>query len=401
MQKIIYDLIKNVSVLMLTVLCWFVLLNFFNSAQAHQFSTAYLAIQTQSQAKDQQPKITAEYRLAVRDLALLVPIEMDQSRQITWGAIKAQNGAIATLLTQDLQWKAGNTSCKMNPTREPLALDNIAGLPYVVMYLAVDCGSASATALDYRVLQHVDSGHRLILSSHDANQPQSATRTWLIAPSITSLDASESTSSGLLQTFKTYVKEGTHHILSGYDHLLFLLCLLLPAVYIRKDKQWIPVPSAMTAIRHTFFIATAFTLAHSITLTLAALNVISLPSKLVESVIAFSIALAALSNLFPMFGTKQIRVAFVFGLIHGFGFASALTDLPLTTGARMMALFSFNFGIELGQITCILIFFPIALALRERVFYRQVMFKGGSMVACVLALLWMTQRIFDLNWIPG
>lgn len=399
MQKSFYAMIKNVFVLALTVLFWFVLLNFFNSAQAHQFSTAYLAIETQTQNKT--PKITAEYRLAVRDLSLLVPLEIDQNRQITWGAIKAQQGAIATLLNQDIQWKSGTSACTMNPQREPLALDKIAGLSYVVMYLAVDCGDQNATALDYRVLQHVDSGHRLILSVHDANQLKSATRTWLIAPSITSLDASESSSNGLAQTFKTYVKEGTHHILSGYDHLLFLLCLLLPAVYIRKDKQWIPVQSSMTAIRHTFYIATAFTLAHSITLTLAALNVIALPSKLVESVIAFSIALAALSNLFPMFGTKQIRVAFIFGLIHGFGFASALTDLPLTTGARMMALFSFNFGIELGQITCILIFFPIALALRERVFYRQVIFKGGSVVACVLALLWMTQRIFDLNWIPG
>ncbi|MBC7752323.1 MAG: HupE/UreJ family protein [Candidatus Saccharibacteria bacterium] len=399
MQKSFFALIKNVVALTLTVLFWFVLLNLFNSAQAHQFSTAYLAIETQTQNKT--PKITAEYRLAVRDLSLLVPLEIDQNRQITWGAIKAQQGAIATLLSQDLQWKSGTSACTMNPQREPLALDKIAGLSYLVMYLAVDCGDQNATALDYRVLQHVDSGHRLILSVHDANQLKSATRTWLIAPSITSLDASESASNGLIQTFKTYVKEGTHHILSGYDHLLFLLCLLLPAVYIRKDKQWIPVQSSMTAIRHTFYIATAFTLAHSITLTLAALNVISLPSKLVESVIAFSIALAALSNLFPIFGTKQIRVAFIFGLIHGFGFASALTDLPLTTGTRMMALFSFNFGIELGQITCILIFFPIALALRERVFYRQVMFRGGSVVACVLALLWMTQRIFDLNWIPG
>lgn len=401
MQRSLYAFIKNIVVLILTVLFWFVVLNFFNRAQAHQFSTAYLAIQTHSQTQNQPPKMTAEYRLAVRDLSLLVPLEMDQSRQITWGAIKVQQGAITTLLTQEMQWQSSHTSCTMNPQREPLALDKIAGLSYVVMYLSVDCGDKFATALDYRVLQHVDSGHRLILSLHDVNQPKSATRTWLIAPSITSLDAPKSGSSGLAQTFKTYVKEGTHHILSGYDHLLFLLCLLLPAVYIRQDKQWVPVKSATTAIRHTLYIATAFTLAHSITLTLAALNVISLPSKLVESVIAFSIALAALSNLFPMFGTKQIRVAFIFGLIHGFGFASALTDLPLTTGARLMALFSFNFGIELGQITCILIFFPIALALRERVFYRQVMFTGGSVVACVLALLWMTQRIFDLNWIPG
>ncbi len=401
MQNPIYDLIKNVVVLIVTVLFWFVLLNVFNPAQAHQFSTAYLSIQTQNQAQNQQPTMTAEYRLAVRDLSLLVPLDMSENRQITWGAIKDQNGAIATLLTQEMQWKSGEKTCSMNPQREPLALDSVAGLPYLVMYLSVDCGGALATALDYRVLQHVDRGHRLILSLQDANQANAAAQTWMIAPSVTPLDASESGARPLVQTFKAYVKEGLHHILNGYDHLLFLFCLLLPAVYIRKDQQWIPVKSSMTAIRQTLYIATAFTLAHSITLSLAALNVIALPSKLVESVIAFSIALAALSNLFPIFGTRQIRVAFVFGLIHGFGFASVLSDLPLMTDARLMALFSYNLGIELGQIVCILLFFPIALALRQRVFYRQVMFKGGSIVACVLALLWMTQRIFDLNWIPG
>lgn len=387
--------IKSLLLIVLTILFWFMVLSGLNRAQAHQFSTAYLAITTH----DQSPIATAEYRLAVRDLALLVPVAVDQKQQITWGAIKAQNPAITALLAQGLQWKTGESSCTLNSQREPIAIDHVAGLSYIVAYLSIDCGKSKVTALDYRILSHIDSGHRLIISLGDADKPEAPSRTWLIAPSVTELG---NISSDLGQTFRTYVQEGIHHILTGYDHLLFLLCLLLPAVYNRVNNQWIPVKSTATAVRHTLYIATAFTLAHSITLTVAALNIISLPSRLVESAIALSIAIAALNNIFPsILGARQIRIAFCFGLIHGFGFASGLSDLPLHTGARLMALFSFNFGIELGQITCILIFFPIALALRPRVFYRQIMFKGGSIVACALALLWMTQRMLDLNWIPG
>ncbi len=376
-------------------------------AYAHQSSTAYLTITSTSKS----PKVTAEYRLAIRDLALLVPLQMDQNRSITWGALKAQSPAINQLLVQDMQWQTGQNPCRMTSQREPLALDHMAGMPYVVIYLGVDCGSKPPTTLNYQILKHIDSGHRLIISIHDPQQAQHS-RSWLVAPSTISLFAPDGS---LQETFQTYVREGIHHILTGYDHLLFLLCLLLPAVYVHskatrgldnrqahhQDSHWIPIQAPMSAVWHTLSIATAFTLAHSITLSLAALNVISLPSRLVESVIAFSIALAALNNLRPMFGTRYIRLAFFFGLIHGFGFASALSDLPIGTGSRVLALFSFNLGIELGQMTCILIFLPIALALRHSLFYRQIMFKGGSVVACILALLWMTQRIFDLNWIPG
>ncbi|RYZ96666.1 MAG: HupE/UreJ family protein, partial [Moraxellaceae bacterium] len=117
------------------------------------------------------------------------------------------------------------------------------------------------------------------------------------------------------------------------------------------------------------------------------------PAQWIESIIAFSIALAALNNLFPVLGQQQIRIAF--------GFANVLSDLPINSWSKGVALLSFNLGIELGQLACILVFFPIALALRHGSFYRVVVFRAGSVLACILALLWMTQRILGLNWIPG
>lgn len=404
-----------------------------SSAHAHQSSTAYLQIQTQSNNDDKNlgGQLNAQYRLAIRDLAVLTPLDANEDLAISWGEIKAQQSAITQLLQRNVIWQAGNNQCAMNPLQQPFAMDKVAGVAYLVMYLAVDCADQQVTSLNYQMLAKIDNSHRLIISlsngvsnSSDSNSSDSSQsngdnnasidqktaensqgltestngRTWLVASGTTELMQADSSR---FNTIKTYLQEGIHHLLVGFDHLLFLFCLLVTAVYTRQNKQWVPVDSARTAIRHTFYIATAFTVAHSITLTLAVLNIVSLPARWIESIIAFSIALAALNNLKPIFGAQQIKIAFLFGLVHGFGFANVLSELPLDSWSRGLALLSFNVGIEIGQLVCILIFFPLALLLRHSLFYRKIIFQAGSVLACILALIWMTQRILDLNWIPG
>jgi len=154
-------------------------------------------------------------------------------------------------------------------------------------------------------------------------------------------------------------------------------------------------------LRDTFWdvlkVVTAFTIAHSITLSLAALSVIALPSRLVESTIALSVVLAALNNLKPLVAERRWAVAFAFGLIHGFGFASVLTDLGLPQGALLLALVGFNFGVELGQLAIVCAFLPLAYALRDSWFYRRVVFAGGSAAIALLASVWLTERVFNLK----
>lgn len=375
-----------------------------SSAQAHQSSTAYLYIQPDAETS----KTLAQYRLAIRDLAVLVPVDANQDRQISWGEIQAQQPAIEALLKQDIRWQAAmpTQACVMNALQQPFAIEQIAGIAYLVMYLSIDCAEQPLSQLDYQMLSGIDSGHRLIISlkpestaeNNITSQAGNTGRTWLMASGSTALLADNTSK---LTTVKTYLAEGIHHLLTGYDHLLFLFCLLVTAVYQRQDTHWVPVQSAHTAIRHTLYIATAFTVAHSITLTLAVLKLVVLPAQWIESIIAFSIALAALNNVLPLFGAQQIRIAFVFGLVHGFGFANVLSELPLDSWSHGLALLSFNLGIELGQLGCILLFFPIALVLRRTLFYREIVLNAGSGLACLLALIWMTQRIFGLNWIAG
>ncbi len=142
---------------------------------------------------------------------------------------------------------------------------------------------------------------------------------------------------------------------------------------------------------------TAFTLAHSITLSLAALDVVQLPSRWIESAIAASVILAAINNLVVMAGASRWLFAFAFGLIHGFGFASVLADLGLPHNALLLALVAFNLGVELGQLAVVAVFLPLAWALRNQWIYRQGILAGGSLLVIALASVWLIERAFDLK----
>jgi HupE / UreJ protein len=147
-------------------------------------------------------------------------------------------------------------------------------------------------------------------------------------------------------------------------------------------------------------IVTAFTVAHSITLSLATLGWVDLPSRLVEATIAASVVLAALNNVWPFFQGRRWMVAFGFGLIHGFGFASVLADLGLPRDALALALVGFNLGVEAGQLAIVAAFLPWAYALRQGVFYRRVVLWGGSLAIAAIAAAWFVERAFDLEFMP-
>jgi hypothetical protein len=134
-----------------------------------------------------------------------------------------------------------------------------------------------------------------------------------------------------------------------------------------------------------------------VTLSLAVLGFISLPSRFVESTIAASIIFAALNNLRGSIEKKRWVMAFVFGLIHGFGFASALADLGLPQGALALALVGFNLGVELGQMAIVSAFVPVAFWLRTTTFYRRWFMPIGSIVIALVALYWFAQRAFDFQ----
>ena len=174
-----------------------------------------------------------------------------------------------------------------------------------------------------------------------------------------------------------FIKLGVEHIVTGYDHLLFLVALLATA-----RGLW-PV------IR----IVTAFTLAHSVTLSLAVLGIVTIPDRIIEPLIAASIVWVALENLVVREpGRRRWIWAFGFGLVHGFGFASALGELGLQGPAIARALVGFNLGIEIGQLLFVTLFMP-ALVLVQRGRGAQLIPRAASLVVAVVGACWFVQRV--------
>ncbi|CCQ98434.1 conserved membrane hypothetical protein [[Clostridium] ultunense Esp] len=170
---------------------------------------------------------------------------------------------------------------------------------------------------------------------------------------------------------------GMQHILTGYDHLLFLLSLLLVR---QKMKEYV-------------FIATAFTIAHSITLSLAVLGWITLPSRLVEVLIAASIAYVAVENILSKRTRHRRYLTFFFGLIHGLGFATILQEMSIPKSHLLFSLFSFNLGIEVVQLLLILLLLPLLLFWQKSPFYRKGLIASSGAIALFAAVL-ITTRLF-------
>ncbi len=190
------------------------------------------------------------------------------------------------------------------------------------------------------------------------------------------------------------------HILTGYDHVLFLICLLFPAVMRRTDRGWQPVRTFKEALLPVFGIVTAFTVAHSITLGLAATQKIMVSPAFIEPAIAVTILLAAIDNLYPIFRGKRVFVTFFFGLIHGFGFAGVLAELDLPVRQFAWALFQFNVGIELGQLLIVTVVTSLLFTLRELRAYSPLVLRSGSVLAMVIASLWLFERLAHVAILP-
>ncbi len=193
--------------------------------------------------------------------------------------------------------------------------------------------------------------------------------------------------------FLDYLVSGIWHIWIGYDHILFLIALLIPSVLQRSGSGRVPASTIGVTVWDVTLIVSAFTLTHSITLSLAMLGWVELPPRLVESAIALSVAIAALNNLLPTTaGAQGVWIALLFGLLHGFGFANVFSDID-ATGAFWTALIGFNLGVEAGQIAIVAVFVPLAFWLRHTRFYRTGVVYGGSTAVAGLASIWMIERL--------
>jgi hydrogenase/urease accessory protein HupE len=237
--------------------------------------------------------------------------------------------------------------------------------------------------LEFRFFAELTTQHRAVVNVSWGNQIRQYTR---VGPSRLELTPN----STFWSNARDFLFWGTHHIFIGYDHIAFLFALLLGA----------------RSFRETIFIVTSFTLAHSLTLLLAALDLIRVSQVLTESLIAASIVYVSLENYFLREGTHRWALTFVFGLVHGLGFSTVLRERLSSASGIVIPVLSFNIGVELGQITILLVAYPLILWLRRggdesiRQARHRRLVRIGSAPILILGLGWFVERVFGLRFMP-
>jgi hypothetical protein len=409
-------------------------------AWAHKPSDAYLQIDIDG------PRVTQRLDIALRDLDRELALDADGNGSLTWGEVRSQWPRIQALADDGVRLQPDAAgACRAAASALP-QLDEHSDGRYAVLVREWQCATPGAGwQLDYRLFAGTDPTHRGVLQWRDGRAPGAAAVPVVLVPGAAPYRLGGDAPTGTATSLLTFVAEGVHHILIGTDHILFLLALLLPAVLVRgaapagrpgvayagvtlqpggsavlgmalsqpllqrwtaalaaaAAAAWRPAPALAPALWQVARVVTAFTVAHSITLALAMLGVLNPPSRWIESLIAASVVLAALNNLVPLTDTGRWRFTFAFGLVHGFGFAAVMNDLGLSGRSLTGPLFTFNLGVELGQLAIVAAFVPLAWVCRRHRFYVAGVLRGGSGLIALLALAWLVERAFDLKLLPG
>jgi hydrogenase/urease accessory protein HupE len=315
-------------------------------------------------------KVTATLVLARGEAAALVSgLDANIDGQITDAEVQAARTSIETKLLGGVAVSGDGARCRA--TLDRAALTDEDGLEASGTFV---CTSAAIVTIDLALLADLAHGHRhvarltsgadviedVLFRGHDHLEVgHAAAPTRPPSP-----------------RFFDFLRMGVEHILTGYDHLLFLFALVIVG----------------GRARSLVGVVTAFTAAHSITLALAALDVWSPSSRVVEPAIALSIAYVGVENFFVKNAEKRWRITFPFGLVHGFGFASALREIELPRARIPAALVSFNLGVELGQLAVLAVVLPLVVWLRQKEWFASRGARGLSAAVVAAGLFWFVQR---------
>ena len=362
----------QVTVSSLALLC---LLLLSPAATAHKASDSFLYLD--------QDRSELRIDIALRDLARALPLDTNNDQALTGAELRAGRAEITRWMEDGVVLSNGSGECRLNGRTWGLSTHSDG--PYAAAAYGVQCPDGNTPdTLNDQLWFKQGALHRGLLSVTGGGGETLA----VFSPDQTSLTLTDPPSA--LALFGTFVYEGIFHLLIGLDHLLFLLVLMLPATLRRKETD--PQQSLKQRIWQLTGIVTAFTVAHSITLALAAMNLVRLPIAWVETVIALSIALAALNVAWPVLGRKTWKLAFAFGLVHGFGFASVLGDLTSGVQQTALALAGFNIGVELGQIALLLLVFPVLYFWGRARHYGRAVVPAMLAATGALSLYWVVER---------
>jgi HupE / UreJ protein len=362
------------------------------TAQAHKPSDAFLAIESGA----------LTLSVALKDLDLVVEgLDENQDRQITFGEFKAAKNEILAIVTKELSMQCDGLAIELrwqlDTAQDSTALEKRNDGTYSRLKALFDCPLSSVIQMQYRLFENVDSSHRLLitntLSSVEVVSAASPSEKLVVlrsssAPVATTGTAKQHAASASklnsLTTFFSFLSQGFLHLVVGWDHLAFILVLVLPFTLWKLQTSNTSLDWLMC--RRLLLVVSAFTVGHSLTLLLATLNLVSVSANWVEPTIALTIAISAALNLMPEFRVSRLWIPLIFGTIHGLGFSSVLTEMNISATSRFSALLGFNVGIELGQIAFVGIWALLQFWLLRWQGYLRWIVLGGSTVLMMAAV---------------
>ncbi|AKJ30204.1 HupE/UreJ family protein [Caldimonas brevitalea] len=342
-------------------------------AVAHTASRASLQVQATAEGS------RVQWEVAWRDLDALLDLDADGDERLTWREARAAVPRIEALAAASFD-AAAAPHCRMALRLVDSQTRGESGM--AVLRAEVPCPPADLPLAAYQFLAGVDASHRLLVA-WPGRGPRLIAAGESPAPPAAAVEGLAAATPPLFE----FVAEGVRHILRGPDHVIFVLTLVLPLALVTGREV------RSRAARRLLWVVSSFTLAHTLTLAAAALDLWRPPAQWVEPAIALSIAAAAVHNLLRRNAHMSAALAFACGLLHGFGFAELLVPLALPTPQLAAALALFNLGIELGQL---LVLAPAVLLLswlQRRPAAARTLHTAACCGFAAVGVLWFAQRL--------
>ncbi len=347
-----------------------------HTAWAHKGSDAYLDVRQTGTT------LAVQFSVALKDLDLLLPLDANADGLVTWAEVQAATPAVLA----QLQAHAGLDTAACALQWQFDGLERRSDGAYLRARSTVNCPVDAALGWRYSLFKDQDANHRLIVTGQIDGHDLLATASPLQTTPLVLRQASAAPL-GIAATVLDYLALGMHHLLEGYDHMAFLLALVLPLqLRLGRAEGGSPWWSLLRTI-------TAFTVGHSITLMLATFGWSEASPVWVEPAIAASIAATALLNIYPVPALRPERLALVFGLVHGYGFAGLLIEAAAPAGLLPWALAGFNLGVEAGQLTAVTAWVLLSQLVVRQPWYGRLVVRGGSGLLVLLAGFWFWQRV--------
>lgn len=338
------------------------------------------------------PKVILDFESDNLDQFII--LDTNENGLVSWNEIKAKKEEIVDFVLPHLKISTDGKRCENSLT--DFEVYRRVHQSYIKLHIDLLCSSPkNETKLFYDLFFDIDKGQKAFFSLADQNSSKP-----MILSSMTKEISVKLEQATPIQSFINFLTEGIWHIWIGFDHILFLLMLLIPSVIYYQSKEIMPQISLKKTLIKVLKIVTAFSVAHSITLALSVMEIITINSTFVEITIALSVLYTALNNIFAWMQKKIWLLAFGFGLIHGFGFANVLNEMMLSSRELVRSLLGFNLGVEIGQIAIVLVVVPLIFILRATKFYKYIILYGFSTLTAIVASLWAYERYFNLSILP-